>query len=76
MNTTITDGMLVRAASIFLLTVPPIAELPNDIGQVATKVRHGLITQQSALAYMEQVQYKFVTEYIFINKLINDLTSE
>jgi hypothetical protein len=69
---TITSPTMIKGASIFLLTIPPIEELPEELVDVVSRVRAGTLSKCEGLAYMEQTKNKFISNWITENKRLND----
>ena len=67
----VSQHSLNRAAAMFLLTVPPIEELPDELVDVASRCRAGTLEKPHALAYMEQTKGKFLTEFVLENERID-----
>ena len=70
MKSIISDSNLIKGAAIFLLTVPPIEELPDEMVDVASRLRAGTMERSEALAYMEQTKSKQISEWISFNQEI------
>lgn len=69
---TFPDAMI-KGASIFLLTSIPICELPEDLQEIANRVRSGKLSKNSALDYLVQTKHKFVQSWIQNNYELNQL---
>jgi hypothetical protein len=64
---------MIKGASIFLLTSIPICELPEDLQEIANRVRSGNLPKNSALDYLVQTKHKFVREWIQKNYELDQL---
>lgn len=71
MKSIISKTELIKSASIFLLSMPPLDELPEDISEVANKFRSGTINRCAALNYMTEVKSEFVESWIAENERIH-----
>ena len=67
----VSQHSLNRAAAMFLLTVPPIEELPDELVDVASRCRAGTLEKPHALAYMGQTKSKFLEEFVAMNREID-----
>lgn len=69
-------GMTVRGAARFFLNEIPTRELPNEIAEVAKRLKNGVISEESALAYLEQVKHGFLTQWIRNNSSLNSMIAD
>jgi hypothetical protein len=72
----ISDSCMIRGAAIFILTVPPIDELPPLIQTVAQRMRNETVTKEFALAYLTETQEDFIKEWIELNRILNNITDK
>lgn len=71
MKSLISKTELFRSAAIFLLSMPPIEELPDELVDVTTRFRAGTINKCSALNYMEEVKSQFISDWVTENERID-----
>ena len=68
----ISPTAMIRGAAMFLLTTPPIEELPDDLVDIVSKVRAGTIPKNSGLAYLEQTKNKLISDWIAENERLSE----
>jgi len=72
----ISQACMIRGAAIFILTVPPIDELPPLIQTVSKRMRDETVSKEFALAYLIETQEDFILEWIEINRTLNNITDQ
>lgn len=60
-----------ETTAIFLLTTPPLQELPESIASIAEKFRYDFLTKNEALSLIKENCSKQVEKFIQNNKQIN-----
>lgn len=71
MKSPISNKELFRSAALFLLSIPPIEELPDELVDVTSRFRAGTINKCSALNYMEEVKSSFIEGWVRENERIH-----
>lgn len=64
---------MLRAASIFLLEVPPLEELTDNIASVVEQYRYKMISKKEALDTLITTHKSIIEKYVHENQLIAEL---